>query len=101
MPPPRTTCLIPTLMTRAPAAAESVNPPPPPPPQDEDPPPPNSDDPPPRGNGHGDSFEHDWQSYQSGETPKGSPTATYVYKDARGRLFMRVTRTSTKSFPTA
>jgi len=64
-------------------------------------PPPEFDDPPPRGNGHdtayaGNGFDH----YSAGEAPRGAPTTYYVYKDARGLLYMRVTRTSGKSFPT-
>jgi hypothetical protein len=39
-------------------------------------------------------------AYSSGEQPRGAPTTRYVYKDARGLLYMRVTRTNAKSFPT-
>jgi len=72
-----------------------------PPPNDEMPPP-EFEDPPPRGNGHdptyhaGNGFDH----YSAGEAPRGAAAAHYVYKDARGLLYMRVTRTSGKSFPT-
>jgi putative DNA primase/helicase len=50
------------------------------------------------GNGHDESFSAD--SYRSGEAPRGNPTGRYVYKDARGLLYMRVMRTNAKSFPT-
>src|SRR5262249_48735854 len=93
------------------AAAGTANtdpppPPPPPPPPEEPPPPPPPKEPPP-GNGHG-SFEGfddidappSRDSYGRGEAPKGSPSASYIYKDAQGRLYMRVTRTDAKSFPT-
>src|SRR5262249_38554456 len=40
------------------------------------------------------------QDYRSGEAPTGSPTATYIYRDEHGAPFMRVTRTSSKNFPT-
>ena len=49
----------------------------------------------PRGNGHANRFD-----YAYGQTPRGEPTARYVYKDARGLLYMRVTRTTEKNFPT-
>jgi hypothetical protein len=49
-----------------------------------------SDDPPPR----------DDDDYSSGEQPRGAAATHYVYKDARGFLYMRVTRTNGKSFPT-
>src|SRR5262249_56209248 len=74
---------------------------PPPPPNDEMPPP-EFEDPPPRENGHdsthhaGDGFDH----YAAGEQPRGRTAMHYIYKDARGLLYMRVTRTSGKSFPT-
>jgi DNA polymerase bacteriophage-type len=55
------------------------------------------------GNGHagagGESFFTE-DSYRSGEAPASNPTGSYVYKDARGLLYMRVMRTSAKSFPT-
>jgi DNA polymerase bacteriophage-type len=41
--------------------------------------------------------------YPRGETPppaSGPAIAEYIYKDARGRLYMRVVRTSGKNFPT-
>jgi hypothetical protein len=69
----------------------------PPPPWDM--PPPDFDDPPPRGNGHGQTG-NGFDSYATGEQPRGAPTRHYVYKDAHGRLYMRVTRTSGKGFPT-
>jgi hypothetical protein len=47
--------------------------------------------------GGGNGYDSD---YRSGETPKGSPSATYIYKDERGRFFMKVVRTTAKSFPT-
>ena len=79
-------------------ASEQPTAPPPPPPQDEELP--DAEDPPREntstgyaGNGHDDD-------YRSGETPRGTATEHYVYKDAQGRLVMRVTRTSAKVFPT-
>jgi len=39
--------------------------------------------------------------YCSGEAPRGAPTHKYVYRDADGQPYMRVTRTDGKSFPTA
>jgi hypothetical protein len=48
----------------------------------------------------GNGFDADEDSYKSGEAPRGAPTGRYIYKDAQGRLFMRVIRTSSKSFPT-
>jgi hypothetical protein len=67
--------------------------PPPVPPLADEVPPPEPDDPPPRGNGH--------DGYAAGEQPpQGTPAARYIYKDARGLLFMRVIRTNGKSFPT-
>jgi hypothetical protein len=86
-------------------------PPPPPPPPPEEPPPPPPPPPkeeePPSENGRG-SFEGfddiiddpPQDSYRRGEAPKGNPSASYIYKDAQGRLYMRVTRTNAKSFPT-
>jgi hypothetical protein len=62
------------------------------PPLADEAPPPEPDEPPPRGNGH--------DGYSAGEQPQGAPTTRYIYKDARGFLFMRVTRTNGKSFPT-
>ena len=54
------------------------------------------------GNGHAGSNSESFfaDSYRSGEAPAGNPTGRYIYKDARGLLYMRVTRTSAKSFPT-
>ena len=52
------------------------------------------------GNGHAGSNSFFADSYHSGEAPAGNPTGRYIYKDARGLLYMRVTRTSAKSFPT-
>ena len=46
------------------------------------------------GNGHaGDGYDHS-------QIPPGEPMVRYIYKDARSLLYMRVTRTSGKSFPT-
>src|SRR5262249_43959922 len=93
------------------AAAGAVNtnpPPPPPPPPPEEPSPPPPPEEPPTGNGRGsfegfddiDDLPPPRDSYRCGEAPKGSPSAAYIYKDAQGRLYMRVTRTDAKSFPT-
>jgi hypothetical protein len=87
------------------AIADPPSTPPPPPPEDYGGSP-WEDDPPPRSNGRsqGKGFAADGfragDGYSSGERPRGAPTTRYVYKDARGLLFMRVTRTSAKSFPT-
>src|SRR5215472_17247084 len=73
------------------------------PPREEPPPPPKE---PPTGNGHGgfegfdDIDDPPQDSYQRGGASKGSPSASYIYKDALGRLYMKVTRTDAKSFPT-
>jgi DNA polymerase len=50
----------------------------------------------PNGNGHDDTDD----GYTFGAKPHGTTTDCYVYKDAGGLLFMRVTRTSNKTFPT-
>jgi hypothetical protein len=50
----------------------------------------------PRYNGNG----YDDDGYTFGTKPHGATTDRYVYKDARGLLFMRVTRTNSKTFPT-
>jgi DNA polymerase len=65
-------------------------------------PPPEFDDPPPRGNGQAGANHtgNGLDAYSAGEQPLGTKTASYIYKDAAGKLFMRVTRTSSKSFPT-
>jgi DNA polymerase len=101
----------------APHIEESVPPPPNPPPPGPPPPnPPPPDDPPPdeepdphRGNGSsGNGRDPDGfggngpagDAYMRGEEPRGAPIAKYVYKDARGLLYMRVIRTDAKSFPT-
>ena len=47
---------------------------------------------PPSGNGHDD--------YTFETRPHGATAIRYVYKDARGLLFMRVTRTNNHTFPT-
>jgi hypothetical protein len=71
--------------------------------------PPEFDAPPPRsdgqtgGNGRaaGNGFDAGGtQHYPAGEEPRGAPTVHYIYKDARGYLYMRVIRTSSKTFPT-
>jgi DNA polymerase len=83
--------------------------PPPPPPPPGDPPPPPEDEEPPSGNGRGnfEGFEDigpqgggHQDSYSRGEAPKGTASVSYIYKDAQGRLYMKVTRTDAKSFPT-
>ena len=48
----------------------------------------------------GNRFDADEDGYKSGEAPRGAATGRYIYKDAQGLLFMRVIRTSSKSFPT-
>jgi hypothetical protein len=48
------------------------------------------------GNGHDDSDD----GYTFGAKPHGPTIERYIYKDARGLLFMRVTRTNSKTFPT-
>src|SRR5262249_6836047 len=50
----------------------------------------------PRHNGNG----HDDDGYTFGTKPHGSNVARYIYRDARGVFWMRVTRTSSKTFPT-
>jgi DNA polymerase I-like protein with 3'-5' exonuclease and polymerase domains len=57
-------------------------------------------EPPPRssGNGYGGNGFDD--GYSHGETPTGSPSETYIYKDARGAFYMKVVRTAAKTFPT-
>jgi DNA polymerase len=67
------------------------------PPPVADMPPPEFDDPPPRGN---DRAGNGFDGYSAGEQPRGSQAAQYIYRDARGQPFMRVIRTSGKSFPT-
>jgi DNA polymerase bacteriophage-type len=53
----------------------------------------------------GNSFAADGcphtDGYQSGEAPRGSPAGKYIYRDANGEPYMRVTRTTGKNFPTA
>jgi hypothetical protein len=88
------------------AASASADPSSPPPPQDDewsawD------GDPPPRGdargqgNGHATDGLHTGDGYSAGEQSRGSPVTRYIYKDAHGKFYMRVTRTSRKNFPTA
>jgi putative DNA primase/helicase len=60
-------------------------------------PPPDFDDPPPRSGGNGPTGSN---GYDAGEAPRGVPADRYVYKDARGMLYMRVIRTTGKTFPT-
>ena len=65
-------------------------------------PPPEFDDPPPRDDNN-DTTHHagnGFDQYSAGEQPRGTAAGHYVYKHARGFLYMRVTRTSGKSFPT-
>jgi DNA polymerase-1 len=51
--------------------------------------------------GNGFDYRSDRESdYPAGEQPRGAQAKSYVYKDARGRLYMRVIRTTGKSFPT-
>jgi Protein of unknown function (DUF3987) len=54
-------------------------------------PPPEFDDPPPHEQSEqaSNGSDHD---YAAGEQPHGAPTIRYVYKDAQGRLYMRVNR---------
>jgi DNA polymerase len=55
------------------------------------------------GNGRGAGDGRDasgFQRYAAGEGPLGARTACYIYKDSRGNLYMRVIRTSSKTFPT-
>jgi AAA domain len=94
------------------ATTATINPnppPPPPPPPPGDPPPPPEDKEPPSGNGRGkfEGFEDigpqgggHQGSYSRGEAPKGAASVSYIYKNAQGRLYMKVTRTDAKSFPT-
>jgi hypothetical protein len=63
--------------------AEGTVPPVPPPPADETPEP---DDPPPRSNGQ----DTTGNGYNTSGPPRGAPIDRYIYKDARGLLFMRV-----------
>jgi AAA domain-containing protein len=42
----------------------------------------------------------DGNGYAHGEHAAGPTTAEYIYKDARGRLYMRVARTAGHTFPT-
>src|SRR5215831_14349728 len=86
------------------AGAANTDPPlplPPPPPEEPPPPPPKEE--PPTGNGRG-SFEgfddipfsgsgSQRDSYTRGGPTRGTATTTYVYRDAQGRQYMRVTRT--------
>src|SRR5262249_25231141 len=94
----------PPIEEQQPAFTSTESAPPPPPPlDDEEVPPRDEDDSSSRGNGRnrdGNSFAPG-HGYSAGEQPRGTPTTRYIYKDARGRLFMRVTRTNGKSFPTA
>ena len=103
---PDSELLEPEQQVEEPAAYTATKDPPPQPPPFEDMPPPEEDDPSPRantGNGHADfsGFEtHNRDDYTTWETPRGSPMVRYVYKDEHGKLYMRVIRTSAKSFPT-
>jgi hypothetical protein len=87
------------IFTASAAGISEQEPASPMPPPWNDLPPPEFDYPPPRGNGD-DSGRHAGNGYATGEQPRGAPTARYIYKDARGLLYMRVLRTSSKSFPT-
>jgi hypothetical protein len=60
----------------------------------------------PEQNDHGDyeganSDDDGGEGYSSGERPRGAFTASYVYYDATGQPYLRVTRTSAKQFPQA
>jgi DNA polymerase I-like protein with 3'-5' exonuclease and polymerase domains len=85
-------------------APADTPPPPPPPPTNSQVPPELEDPAPSTGNGHapgGNGFDATARDgYASGEQQHGTVTARYVYKDEHGRLYMRVLRTSGKSFPT-
>jgi putative DNA primase/helicase len=54
------------------------------------------------GNGYGGNGGFGGDDYQRGENeaPKGSTSATYIYKNERGAFYMKVVRTTAKSFPT-
>jgi DNA polymerase len=65
--------------------------------------PPAIDEPKPNGGGHAGNGRDSggvFDNYPFGEAPRGEPTVRYTYKDARGLLYMRVTRTIGKNFPT-
>jgi hypothetical protein len=95
--PPNPEPIVPIHVTATPSTSENSRPPP----KFEEPAHSGSCEPA-GGNGYagGDGFDSDRGAYTSGEMPRGAPTADYVYKDARGLLYMRVTRTSSKTFPT-
>jgi hypothetical protein len=67
-----------------------------PPPKTEEPEPEQA---PPHNSGDGDADDAG-DGYTYGAKPHGATTERYIYKDARGLLFMRVTRTNSKTFPT-
>jgi len=54
------------------------------------------------GNGCGGNGGFGGDDYQCGESeaPKGSTSATYIYKNEGGAFYMKVVRTAAKSFPT-
>ena len=56
-------------------------------------------DPQPRATRRGDGNGYD-SDYRCGEAPKGSSSAQYIYKDERGSFYMKVVRTTAKTFPT-
>jgi DNA polymerase I-like protein with 3'-5' exonuclease and polymerase domains len=56
-------------------------------------------DPQPRATRHDDGNGYD-NDYRCGEAPKGSSSAQYIYKDERGSFYMKVVRTTAKTFPT-
>ena len=74
------------------AAAAQPTPPPPQPAISE---PPQRDG----GNGYDRFNANDYRRGET-ETPRSSPSATYIYKDERGTFYMKVVRTTNKTFPT-
>jgi hypothetical protein len=70
----------------------------PPPPQPTEPPHASRRD---GGNGYGGGNGYDTYSCGEIEPPKSSPSATYIYMDTRGTFYMKVVRTTAKTFPTS
>jgi DNA polymerase bacteriophage-type len=68
-------------------------------PGDRSPPPPKEEKPADE-NGCEDFGNFEQDSYNRGETPKGSPSKTYIYRDAQSRPYMKVVRTTAHTFPT-
>jgi hypothetical protein len=52
------------------------------------------------GNDRADDDDDGDDGYTYGSKPHGAPNVRYIYKDAGGSPFMRVTRTANKTFPT-